>query len=190
MAQIKSAKFVKGVTTGDPVLKDGRPQIAFIGRSNVGKSSVINSLTNNKNLAKTSSFPGLTQEINIFLINESAYLLDLPGYGYAKVDKAAQERIFQLIKWYLFDSPYKQKKVVLIIDASTGPTEGDIDMLESLEQAGKDIVIVANKVDKIKQSDLHKQFQKIESKTGPHTIIPYSALSKIGIKDLTNEILG
>jgi len=187
--KIRSAQFIKGVVAKDPALEDGTPQVAFIGRSNVGKSSIINAITNNKGLAKTSSFPGLTQEINVFLINEKVYFIDLPGYGFAKVNKEGQERIFKLINWYLFESRYEQKKVVLIIDASVGPTEGDIDMLEALEQAGKDIVIVANKVDKIKNSELKKQFQKIEEKTGPHTIIPFSVEKKVGIKELVDEIL-
>jgi len=123
------------------------------------------------------------------LINEDHYLVDLPGYGFAKVNKEGQERIFQLIKWYLFDSGAEQKKVVLIIDANVGPMEGDLDMLQSLEQNGKDIIIVANKIDKIKKSDLKKQFQKIEGLIGPHTIIPFSVDKKIGVKELINEIL-
>ena len=187
--RITSARFIKGVTGEDGVLEQNIPQVAFIGRSNVGKSSVINTLTNQKGLAKTSSFPGLTQEINIFLINENHFLIDLPGYGFAKVNKENQEKIFQLINWYLFDSDYKQKKVVLIIDANVGPTDMDLEMLESLEQNGKDIIIVANKVDKIKKSDLKKQFQKIEGLIGPHTIIPFSVETKIGVKELTDEIL-
>src|SRR5579864_4839283 len=111
---ITSAKFVKGVVVDDEVLNDGVPQIAFIGRSNVGKSSVINSLANQNGLAKTSSFPGRTQQINIYLVNKSFYLVDLPGYGYAKASKAEQEKLQQLIYWYLLGSDYEQKKVLLI----------------------------------------------------------------------------
>lgn len=187
--KINSAKFIKGIVAKDSILNDGKPQVAFIGRSNVGKSSIINALTKNSNLAKTSSFPGLTQEINLFLINENTYFIDLPGYGYAKVSKEAQEKIFQLINWYLFDSEYKQKKVILIIDAVVGPTAGDLEILHSLEKNGKDLVIVANKIDKIKNSEMKKQFQKIEEKVGPHTIIPFSVDKKIGTKELINEIL-
>lgn len=186
---INSAKFVKGVVGEDGALRDGTPQIAFIGRSNVGKSSVINSLTNNKGLAKTSSFPGLTQEINLFLINESAYFIDLPGYGYAKVSKESREKIFQLIKWYLFNLNYKQKKVVLIIDANVGPTKDDLEILRSLEDHGKNMVIVANKIDKIKSSEYRKQFKKIEDLIGPHIIIPYSAEKKLGVQELIDVIL-
>ncbi len=173
----------------DGVLADGTPQIAFIGRSNVGKSSVINSLTNNKGLAKTSSFPGLTTEINVFLINDSAYFIDLPGYGYAKLSKDAREKIFQLINWYLFNLEYKQKKVVLIIDAFVGPTEPDLEMLQTLESHGKNIVVVANKIDKIKSSLYSKQFKKIREVIGPHKIIPYSAENKKGVQELIDELL-
>src|SRR5947209_1920735 len=147
---ITSAKFVKGVVGEDEVLEDGTPQVAFIGRSNVGKSSVINTLANQKGLAKTSSFPGRTQEINVFLINKAFYLVDLPGYGFAKGSKQTQEKIQSLIYWYLLDSHYQQKKVVLIVDSNVGVTDTDAQMLHSLELAQKNIIIVANKVDKIK----------------------------------------
>ncbi len=189
MAKITIANFVKGVVGPDAVLEDGVPQIAFIGRSNVGKSSVINSLTGEKGLARTSAFPGRTREINVFLINKSFYLIDLPGYGYAKASKEGRARLRELINWYFFDSPYEQKKVVLIIDAYVGPTENDIEMLEALEERNKNIVIVANKVDKIKKSKYESQFKKIKSAVGDHKIIPYSAEKEIGVRDLTDEIL-
>ena len=104
------AVFVKGIVGPDESLDDGKPQIAFIGRSNVGKSSVINSLTRTKGLARTSSLPGRTREIILFLINKSVYFVDLPGYGFATGSKAEQEKIQLLIYWYLFDSPYTQKR--------------------------------------------------------------------------------
>ena len=94
--KITSTKFVKGVVEDDAILGDGKAQIAFIGRSNAGKSSVINSLTHKEGLARTSSFPGRTQEINLFLINESFYLVDLPGYGFARASGSGRERIREL----------------------------------------------------------------------------------------------
>ena len=148
--RITSASFIKGIVDDDPILGDGTPQIAFIGRSNVGKSSLINTLTNQGGLARTSSFPGRTQEINIFLINKSFYLVDLPGYGFARASSAGRDKISDLIHSYLFNSNYEQKKVVLIIDANVGPTDKDIAMLCALEDHKKSIVIVANKIDKIK----------------------------------------
>jgi GTP-binding protein len=191
---ITSAKFIKGVVGPDEILEDGIPQIAFIGRSNVGKSSVINTLANQKNLAKTSSFPGRTQQINLFLISASGqnkpfYLVDLPGYGFAKTSKDVQEQIQSLIYWYLFDSPYRQTKVVLIIDASVGITNNDAQMLHSLKEQNKNIIVVANKTDKIKKSAYKKQLEEIQKIAGNYKIIPYSAEKKTGANELLIEIL-
>ncbi len=179
-----------GVTGTSELLDNGIPQVAFIGRSNVGKSSVINTLTGQKDLARTSSFPGRTQQINIFLINNALYLFDLPGYGYAQVSKEVQEGLHKLIYWYLFDSTYVQKKVVLIIDANVGPTEDDLETLRSLEEHAKDIVVVANKIDKIKKPEYEEQIKKLQGLIGKRKIVLYSAEEKIGIEELTDEILG
>ncbi len=187
--KITAAKFMKGVVGTDEIFEDGIPQVAFIGRSNVGKSSVINSLTKKKDLARTSSFPGRTQEINVFLINGSSYLVDLPGYGFAQGSHEARERLLKLIDWYLLRSGYVQKKVIFIIDAYVGPTETDVEVFQRLVEQGKNIVVVANKVDKLKQSEYRKQLQNIQNTFHDHKIIPYSSFEKIGIKELTNEIL-
>ncbi|HFC36125.1 MAG TPA: ribosome biogenesis GTP-binding protein YsxC, partial [Candidatus Moranbacteria bacterium] len=118
--QIKTAKFVKGIIGTDEILRDGKQQIAFVGRSNVGKSSVINSLVGIKKLAKSSATPGRTQEINFFLINDKVYFVDLPGYGFAKISKKQREKIRKMIIWYLSYAETKPCKVVLIIDAKVG----------------------------------------------------------------------
>lgn len=190
---ITSAKFVKGVVEEDEVLENDIPQVAFIGRSNVGKSSVLNSLCNQKGLAKTSSFPGHTQEINIFLISvlggNEFYLVDLPGYGFAKASKQVQELLQQRIYWYLLGSHYEQKKVVLIVDAVVGVTETDMKMLYSLKESGKNIVVVANKVDKLKKSEYKKQIAQIQEAIGKQKLIEYSAEKKVGVSFLANEIL-
>ncbi len=186
--QIKSAIFVKGIAKEDDILENGIPQIAFIGRSNVGKSSIINSLTNQKDLAITSSFPGRTQQVNLFLINKAFYLVDLPGYGFAKASKEGRDRIQQLINWYLFTSEYEQKIVVLIIDANVGLTDNDLEMLRSLEEYNKNILIVANKVDKIKNSEYQKKLKQIQDLVGQHKIIAYSSKNKIGINALFAEV--
>jgi len=186
--KITSAKFIKGIVRDDETLKDGLPQVAFIGRSNVGKSSTINSLTGQKNLARTSSTPGRTQEINLFLINKSFYLVDLPGYGFSKVSKESKEELFELVNWYLFTSGYEQKMVVLIIDANIGATESDLEILRALEEHGKNIIIIANKIDKIKKSAYAKQIQTIRDAVGKHKVVPYSSKKGIGISDLANEI--
>ena len=203
---IVSAKFIKGITGPTSLLESETPQIAFIGRSNVGKSSLINVLTKQKKLAITSSNPGRTREINVFKVvvstgsttgSESvaepveAFLLDLPGYGYAKVSKGEQEKIMQLIHWYLISSNYVQKKVVLIIDALVGFTSDDLDTLAALEEAGKSIVIIANKVDKIKSSVKVKHMRELRNKVMDyHTMIEFSSEKKIGIKELEQVLFG
>jgi GTP-binding protein len=195
---IKSAQFVKGVTGPDPVFEDGIPQFAFIGRSNVGKSSLINSLTKQKNLARTSSFPGRTQQVNLFLINKSFYIVDLPGYGYAKTSQDKRDELKGIIRWYLFESGYEQQKVVFIIDAFVGVTESDLEVLRMLQEHRKNIVVIANKVDKIKKSEYVKRFRVIEELVGHHKIIPYSSTMNmksmgggaLGTGNVANEIFG
>lgn len=186
---VKSAVFVKTVVGEDEALERDIPQIAFIGRSNVGKSSVINSLTKKAGLARASSFPGRTREICLFLINKSHYFVDLPGYGYAKGSKKEQEQIQQLIYWYLFDSPYTQKKVVLIIDANIGLTENDEKMLAGLVHHKKNIILVANKIDKLKATQRDAQLRLLAEHAGPLLVVPYSAKKNIGSGTLMREIL-
>lgn len=187
--RITSAKFIKGIVQGDESLKkDSLPQVAFIGRSNVGKSSTINALTRQKDMARASSTPGRTQQINLFLINESFYLIDLPGYGYSSGSKESKENLFELVNWYFFASGYEQKIVVLIIDANIGATESDLEILRALEERNKNIIIAANKIDKIKKSDYAKQIQTIQSAVGEHKVIPCSTKKGVGINELAKEI--
>lgn len=186
--KIETAQFIKGVVGNDNMLENNIPQVAFIGRSNAGKSSVINSLVNQKDLAKTSPLPGRTQKINIFLINNSLYFVDLPGYGYAKVPDKLKRKLKSMVNWYFFVSNYEQKKVVLIIDADVGPTKDDLEMLYALEDYRKDIVVVANKTDKIKKSAYEERFKTIKELIGNHQIIPYSAKNKTGVEELLKEV--
>lgn len=185
---IKSAKFIKGIVGTDSMLDDEYPQIAFIGRSNSGKSSLLNVLTNQKNLARTSSFPGRTQEINLFRINGNVNFLDLPGYGYAKVSKDSRSWLQKVIQWYLFQSGYEQQKIVLILDAKVGPTDKDLAMIEQLENHNKEFVIVANKIDKIRQPDLEAQLKHIQELVGNHQIIPFSTIKRIGVSELLQSL--
>ena len=186
--EIKSAEFVKGIVGPDKIFNDSRPQFALIGRSNVGKSSVINSLVNQKDLARTSSFPGRTREINFFLINNSFYLVDLPGYGYAQVKKEARLEIEALINWYFCLSGYGQDKIFLIIDAKVGPTKDDLEILSAFENYHKEIVVIANKIDKVKKSEFSQNWQKITAAIGDHLVIPYSAEKGIGRTELLKEL--
>ncbi len=186
--QIASAKFMRGVNGTDELLSDGTPQVALIGRSNVGKSSIINSLTREKNLARTSDTPGLTQEINLYSINNKFYLLDLPGYGFAKVPEKIRESLQKLNWWYLFDSDHEQHRVVLVLDANVGPSKNDLEMLALLREHQKNIVIVANKIDKIKRSEYDARLQTIIELAHGLPVVPYSSKTGKGVEELVNKI--
>jgi GTP-binding protein len=188
--KIKSAEFIKGLRGEDDILEDGLPQVAFIGRSNVGKSSVINSLVNRRDLARSSVKPGKTVEINFFKLNNEFYLVDLPGYGYAKASLEERENLRKLIYWYLLYAHVDQKKIVLIIDAKVGPTPLDLEILRRLHEAEKNIIIIANKFDKLKNSEQKRQLNAIQAAVGEYPVIPYSALEKTGLGELTNKIFG
>ena len=186
--KIKSAEFVKGVAGEDEILRDEIPQVAFIGRSNVGKSSVINSLAG-RELARSSSVPGKTREINFYLINKEFYLTDLPGYGYAKASLEERDQLRQLILWYLLFANIDHKKIVLIIDAEVGPTEQDMMMTRRINERQKDLIIVANKSDKIKKSQYQNQIRQLQAKFGINKVIPYSAKEGKGVAELMMEII-
>lgn len=179
---------MRGLKGDNDILENKFPQIAFIGRSNAGKSSLLNSLTNNKKLAVTSKTPGRTKEINVFLINNTHYFMDLPGYGYAKNESKVLDKLGKLIYWYLFDSKYNPL-VVLLIDAEIGPTDDDLRVLRELEKAGKEIVIVLNKVDKIKKSIYKNHLNNLYQKFTGHRVFPYSSKTKVGTEELSDELL-
>lgn len=183
--EITSADFIKGVVGTDGILYDGVRQIAFIGRSNVGKSSVINSLVNRKSLVKVGKKPGKTTEINFFSINErDFYFVDLPGYGYARLGPSDRERIEKLISWYLLYSEVKPLRVVLILDIKAGLTDFDRLTIDMLKEQKHPFVIVANKIDKLNQKELSKQIGQIRTDVGAKEVIAYSAKEKIGVDEL------
>ncbi|HAS80918.1 MAG: putative GTP-binding protein EngB [Candidatus Nomurabacteria bacterium GW2011_GWE1_32_28] len=186
--KIISAKFIKGVIGEDKVFTDGIPQIAFLGRSNVGKSSLINGLTHSS-ISRKSAFPGSTQEINIFLINKSIYFVDLPGYGFTRVSGIGKEKIGNLITEYIFNPNFNQKKILLIIDAKTGMTEQDIEVFEELEKHEKDFIIILNKIDKINQSDFHHRLVETKKFAGEYLVFPCSSKTKKGLDPILNYIL-
>ncbi len=187
--KIKSIKLEKTIHFNDELPENDLKQVAFIGRSNVGKSSLINSLTQMKNLAFSSSSAGHTKTINFYLINKAFYLVDLPGYGYAQGSLDARKKLQQLIEWYLTYPDLTEKQlIVLIIDAKVGVTELDRQMLNLLMELEKRVVVVANKIDKVKKNDQRKKIDEIENHVHPYVVIPYSTLEKIGIPALTKEI--
>lgn len=189
MSKITSAVFEKGTVNASDAFTNPLPQIAFIGRSNVGKSSTINLLTNNKGLAKTSSFPGRTQQLNLFLINNKYYFVDLPGFGYAKTSKIQREKMGGLITHYFRLAKDVLQKIVFIIDAEIGPTKDDLEIFEFLKETGYKILVACNKEDKIKNSLMIKRKKEISEKLAGHDFILYSTKTKKGIDILLNEVL-
>jgi GTP-binding protein len=186
---ITSVKFIKGLVGDDPIMDDGIPQVAFIGRSNVGKSSLVNALTKSA-ISRTSSTPGRTAEINFFLVNNDTYFVDLPGYGFARVSHEKRDILADLIDSYLFNKIYTQKKIVLIIDINVGMTDKDVAMFEALKKQEKNLVIVLSKVDKITQKDFHKNMKEIEKIIGSTPSFQVSSKKGVGIEALFTELLG
>lgn len=189
MKTIKSAQFVKGVIGSDPILEEKKPQFAFVGRSNVGKSSVINTLVGINGLAISSSTPGRTLQLNFFDIDDKVFFVDLPGYGYSKTSLKQAEKMRRMIMWYLEQNEYKPNKVVLIVDGNVGPTKFDVEMMELLKENSYDVIVVANKMDKVKASELVKKQRNILEKLDTENIVYFSTKTKKGKDELLEKIL-
>ena len=183
---IKQAELdiVCGVTSRLP--DTGMPEVAFAGKSNVGKSSLINGLMNRKSLARTSGQPGKTQTINFYRINGEMYLVDLPGYGYARVSQAEKEKWGKMIEKYLHTSK-NLKAVFLLIDIRHEPSANDRQMYDWILHNGYDPIIIATKLDKLKRSQVQKHLKMIKEglqvKKGT-PVIPYSAETKQGREEI------
>lgn len=173
---------MKGIIGTDPLVE--MPQVAFVGRSNVGKSSLMNSLLGQKDLVKTGKTPGKTQEINYFLVNSNYYFVDVPGYGFAQMPQVERAKLEKLIVWYL-SLPLPLRKVVLVIDSVVGPTGQDVEVYNTLRDDDVDVIVVANKIDKLGRNDALKAVEKIKEILGEDRVIPYSSLLKEG----RNEVL-
>ena len=187
---IKSAELetVCGITSRLPV--NELPEIAFAGKSNVGKSSLINGLLNRKALARTSSSPGKTQTINFYNINKELYFVDLPGYGYAKVSQEIKAKWGKMIENYLKKSKMLAA-VFLLIDIRHAPSENDVLMYDWITSNGYKPIIIATKLDKIKRSQKDKNIKVIKEKLnlkGDNIIIPFSAETKQGRDEIWNVI--
>lgn len=187
---IKSAELetVCGITSTLPETE--MPEIAFAGKSNVGKSSLINGLLNRKSLARTSSQPGKTQTINYYNINHDLYFVDLPGYGYAQVSVEIRAKWGKMVERYLHTS--KQLRLVfLLIDIRHEPSENDCIMYDWIVKNGYEPVIIATKLDKIKRSQIQKNLKIIRQKIQPvegTIIIPFSAQTKRGKEEILQLI--
>jgi GTP-binding protein len=189
--KVTSATFVKSATSPEHYPRDSRPEIAFMGRSNVGKSSLINSLLGVRGLARTSSTPGRTQLINFFLINEAFYFVDLPGYGYARVPRDVKKHWGPMVEKYLATRPGLVLSI-LITDSRHEPTELDLLMKEWLEARGKPLIIVATKADKLSSNQLRASSVRASAVIGSNELVPYSAVTGSGAarlwKEITNRI--
>ncbi|MDE6363491.1 MAG: ribosome biogenesis GTP-binding protein YihA/YsxC [Lachnospiraceae bacterium] len=183
-----SLETVIGVTSKIP--QNDMPEIAFAGKSNVGKSSLINALMNRKSLARTSSQPGKTQTINFYNINDELYFVDLPGYGYAKVSQQEKEKWGKMIERYLHQSKVL-KAVFLLIDIRHDPSANDKTMYEWILANGFHPIIIATKADKINRSQLQKQIKAVKQGLGVDkdtVVIPFSAQTKQG-RDEIYEVI-
>ena len=190
---IEKAEFKTSVMRRQDILETGMPEFAFVGRSNVGKSSIINNLTGVKGLAKTSSMPGLTKMVNYFLINENFYFVDLPGYGYSKTGKKHQELWSELIEDYLLTSP-NLKLVLMLVDIRHKPTSLDQMMQKFLYCNNIPYRIIATKADKIAKSKIPQYLNEIAKvlQITANNIVPHSSsggLNKQKILNMIGEIV-
>lgn len=185
--KITSAEFVRSAFDRSHWITDGRPEIAFLGRSNVGKSSLLNSLLGRRGLARTSNTPGRTQSINYFLVNDSFYFVDLPGYGYAKVSKSMRADWGVMARDYLTE----RSELVLfiqLVDSRHHPTELDKQLNDWLIVNGKIHLVVATKADKSSNNQLQKQLREIRRELPESKIVPYSSSTGKGRDDVWAEI--
>ena len=188
---LQKAEFVLSAVSPKNFIQDGLPQVAFAGRSNVGKSSVINRLLGRKNFARVGAAPGKTVHVNYFSIDKAFYLVDLPGYGYAKVSKAERDRWGRLMEDY-FARPDLLTLGVMIVDARHRPTADDRTMCQWFKDTGCPLITVANKLDKLKKSEIESSLQLIrdtlELGEGDR-LVPFSAEKGTGREELLRSIL-
>ena len=185
--KITSAEFIKSAFSRKDWPKDGRYEIAFLGRSNVGKSSLLNSLLQRRSLARTSNTPGRTQSINYFLINDRFYFVDLPGYGFAKVSKAMRAGWGEMAEDYLSERP-ELALCIQLIDSRHEPTKLDLQLNEWLVFHQREHLVVATKSDKLSANELNKQMRKIEKDLPTSKLLPYSSQTGKGRDAVWSEI--
>ncbi len=185
--KVSSARFIKSTQKPADFPRDQLQEIAFIGRSNVGKSSLLNALVNLGKLARISRSPGRTQTINFYSINDSFYFVDLPGYGYAKVPKRIQATWREMVEGYLQDRP-ELRLALLLIDCRIPPTPDDILMKEWLDHYKIDNTVILTKSDKLSRNRLIESVRRAEETLGTDELIPFSAVKGLGKKEILNRI--
>ena len=188
---VNKAEFIKSAASPKQFIRSSTPSVVFAGKSNVGKSSVINRLLNRKNFARVGAQPGKTIHVNYFFIDEKVYFVDLPGYGYARVSQSERERWGKLMEDF-FAQEGLIDLGVMIVDARHKPTADDVTMAEWFKNSGCRLVVVANKLDKLKKSEIEPNMALIrETLTLPEetVLIPFSAEKGQGREALMTEIL-
>ena len=190
MMNLHNVEFIKSAASAGAFIRDGRPNIVFSGKSNVGKSSVINCLLNRKNFARVGAQPGKTIHINYFLVDKAAYFTDLPGYGFAKVSKAERDRWGALMEAF-FAEPGLITLGIMIVDARHKPTADDVTMAAWFKETGCPLVIVANKLDKLAKREIEGNMAVIRATLAldeSAVLIPFSAEKRTGREQLLAEI--
>jgi GTP-binding protein len=188
--KVTSARFVKSALKPEHYPRDGYPEFAFVGRSNVGKSTLLNTILRRRHLAETSKTPGKTRTINFFLINEKIFFVDLPGYGYAKVSKALKGQWNREMMAYL-SGRENLRMAALLLDGRHKPARDDLRMLELLDEAEKPTLIIATKIDKLKRSQRKKQLDTIRASLEldeDALILPFSSVTREGVRELWRVI--
>ncbi|WP_434798136.1 ribosome biogenesis GTP-binding protein YihA/YsxC [Terrisporobacter vanillatitrophus] len=189
--KIRSSEIVVSAIKKDQYPDEGLPEIALVGRSNVGKSSATNALLNRRNFARTSQTPGKTRTINFYKINDEFYFVDLPGYGYAKVSKSEKDKWGVIMERYLQDRQ-ELCAIFLLVDIRHEPTNDDVMMYEWIKHFGYNCVIIATKADKISRGQYQKHISIIRKKLQlekDEKVIPLSSSKKTGVEDVWNEII-
>ena len=182
---VKEVKFLKSVSiNNDEVFIDERPEVIFVGRSNVWKSSIMNFIFSKKDMVKTSSRPWKTTTANLFLVNKKFYFTDLPWYGFAKLWKEHKEQLDALISWYLEEKKPSIRKVVLLIDSKIWPQETDIDMFKYIQELEIPLLIVLSKIDRLNKGEVAKSLAHAKKVFFGQEIISISSTKKIWIKEL------
>lgn len=188
---IKSSDYAISAVKEEQYPKDDLPEIALAGRSNVGKSSLINSLLGRKNLARTSSQPGKTQTLNFYIINRDFYLVDVPGYGYAKVSRVQRQKFGEMIQDYL-ETRENLKGLILLTDSRREPTKDDVAMYNYALYLDLPILVICTKIDKVKKSQENKVIanlnQKLDTDYDNVSVITYSAVKKTHVKEVWDWI--
>lgn len=186
---IQKARFVGGAIQGDSFWKTGLPQVVLYGRSNAGKSSAVNALLENGKLAIVSNMPGRTREINFFEVNDSFYVVDMPGYGYAKASHEKRMEILELILWYMKEPSVAGRKSILLVDSKIGLTDSDREILKNLIEAEESIIVLASKADRLNQSESSRAVSVIRKDVPADIpIILFSSHTRKGIEEFWKSI--